>query len=348
MSEPAADRSERILLVDDDPIILDSLGEFLRNEGHEVVACEGVPEAINSLNGDRFHLVISDVSMPGASGLELLRYVRKNFPDVVVILITGYGTIESAVESIKQGAYDYLTKPVIDDDVRWCVQRACQQQRLIAENRRLREQLSTRYGFDNIVGGDHKMLRIFELVEAVADSRSTVLMTGESGTGKSLIARAIHAHSSRAEGPFVEVACGSLPETLLETELFGHVEGAFTSAVAAKEGKFAAADGGTIFLDEVSTASPALQVKLLRVLQERQFEPVGSNQTHSVDVRVVLATNSDLEAEVRAGRFRQDLYYRVNVVNIELPSLRERPGDISPTTPKRARTSGVSTTTWSG
>ncbi|NLF32356.1 MAG: sigma-54-dependent Fis family transcriptional regulator [Planctomycetes bacterium] len=328
MDEAPAAPCERILLVDDDPIILDSLGAFLREEGYEVVAAESVAAAVQALSGDAFELVISDVSMPRAGGLDLLRYVRKNHGDVVMVLITGYGTIESAVEAIKLGAYDYLTKPVIDDDVRWCVRRACQQQKLIAENRRLREQLATRYSFDNIIGGDHRMLRIFELIAAVADSRSTVLMTGESGTGKSLVARAIHAHSSRAAGPFVEVACGSLPETLLESELFGYAAGAFTGAVGAKEGKFAAADTGTIFLDEIATASPALQVKLLRVLQERQFEPVGSNQTRSVDVRVVLATNSDLQAEVAAGRFRQDLYYRVNVINIELPPLRERPADI--------------------
>ncbi|MFW6155021.1 MAG: sigma-54-dependent transcriptional regulator [Planctomycetota bacterium] len=328
MDDPSPTTGERILLVDDDPIILDSLGAFLREEGYEVVAVETVAAAVQALSGDRFELVISDVSMPRAGGLDLLRYVRKNHGDVVMILITGYGTIESAVEAIKLGAYDYLTKPVIDDDVRWCVRRACQQQKLIAENRRLREQLEARYSFDSIIGGDHKMLKIFELITAVADSRSTILMTGESGTGKSLVARAIHAHSSRASGPFVEVACGSLPETLLESELFGHAAGAFTGAVGATEGKFAAADGGTIFLDEIATASPALQVKLLRVLQERRFEPVGSNETRTADVRVVLATNADLQAEVAAGRFREDLYYRVNVVNIALPPLRERPADI--------------------
>ncbi len=328
MDDPAPTAGERLLLVDDDPIILESLGAFLREEGYEVVAVETVAAAVQALSGDQFEVVISDVSMPRAGGLDLLRYIRKNHADVVVILVTGYGTIESAVEAIKLGAYDYLTKPVVDDDVRWCVRRACQQQKLIAENRRLREQLEARYSFDSIIGGDHRMLKIFELITAVADSRSTVLMTGESGTGKSLVARAIHAHSGRADGPFIEVACGSLPETLLESELFGHAAGAFTGAAGATEGKFAAADEGTIFLDEVATASPALQVKLLRVLQERCFEPVGSNETRSVDVRVVLATNADLRAEVAAGRFREDLYYRVNVVNIELPPLRERPGDI--------------------
>ncbi len=323
-----AAKAHRILLVDDDQIILDSLGEFLTLEGYDVVSRESIAEAIKALESDPFNLVISDVTMPASSGLELLKYVKKHFPDLVVILMTGYGTIESAVEAIKQGAYDYLTKPIIDDDVRMCVERALRQQRILAENRMLRQQLAQRYSFDNILGGAHQMVKIFELIESIADSRTTVLMSGESGTGKSLIARSIHAHSSRASGPFVEVACGSLPETLLESELFGYVAGSFTGAMGDKAGKFAAADGGTIFLDEVSTASPALQVKLLRVLQEREFEPVGSNVTKKVDVRVLLATNKDLAEEVAAGRFRHDLYYRINVVNIDLPPLRERVGDI--------------------
>ena len=246
----------------------------------------------------------------------------------MVILITGYGTIESAVEAIKQGAYDYLTKPIVDDDVRLAVQRALQQRQLQAENRRLRAAMADRFSYGDIVGQHYRIAKVFEMIEAVADSRTTVLITGESGTGKSLIARAIHAHSSRRERPFVEVACGALPDTLLESELFGHVRGAYTGAVVDKQGKFAAADGGTVFLDEVATASPQLQIKLLRVLQDRAFEPVGSNTTQHVDVRVILATHHDLAAEVQAGRFRQDLYYRVHVVTIELPPLRERIADI--------------------
>jgi len=322
------DAKVRILLVDDDQIILDSLGEFLELEGHEVTKAETAEKAIDCLQAGRYNLVITDVSMPGRDGLELLQHIRAHHRDVVVILITGYGTIESAVEAIKRGAYDYLTKPVIDDDVRIVVHRALQQQRLIAENEKLRRALSHRDHFENIIGEDYRMARVFELIDAVAESTTTVLMTGESGTGKSLIARAIHSRSPRRDKPFVEVACGALPDTLLESELFGHVRGAFTHAVADKPGKFAAADGGTIFLDEVATASPQLQVKLLRVLQERQFEPVGSNRTQHVDVRVILATNHDLATLVEEGKFRKDLYYRINVVNIELPPLRERLGDI--------------------
>ena len=317
-----------ILLVDDDQIILDSLGGFLELEGYDVTIASSIAKAINCLKASQFNLVMTDVSMPTSDGFELLRYVRANHEEIVVILVTGYGTIEAAVEAIKLGAYDYLTKPIIDDDVRLAVQRALQQQQLLAENRHLKQALSDRYSFRNIVGQDYRMAKVFGLIDAVADSRTTVLITGESGTGKSMIARAIHSRSPRAAGPFVEVACGALTETLLESELFGHVRGAFTHAVTDKMGKFAAADNGTIFLDEVSTASPQLQVKLLRVLQERQFEPVGSNDTQTSDVRVILATNHDLRSEVSAGRFREDLYYRINVVNIELPHLRERIGDI--------------------
>ena len=329
IGEAAVAKKAGILLVDDDQIILDSLGGFLALEGHNVTTADTIARAMDCLRGSQYDLVITDVSMPASDGFELLRYVRANHADIVVIMVTGYGTIESAVEAIKQGAYDYLTKPVIDDDVRMAVRRALQQQRLLAENRRLKQALSDRYSFRNIIGQDYRMAKVFDLVEAVADSRTTVLMTGDSGTGKSLIARAIHAHSPRRGKPFVEVACGALPDTLLESELFGHVRGAFTHAVADKPGKFAAADGGTIFLDEVATASPQLQVKLLRVLQERQFEPIGSNETQEVDVRVLLATNHDLQDEVQAGRFREDLYYRVNVVSIPLPPLRERVGDIA-------------------
>jgi DNA-binding NtrC family response regulator len=245
-----------------------------------------------------------------------------------VILITGYGTVDMAVDAIRGGAFDFVTKPLIDEELLMSIERALTQREVIQENNNLRKQLDLRFGIDNIVGRDPKMLQIFDMIESIADTKATVLLTGESGTGKSLVARAVHRRSDRSSGPFVEVACGALPENLLESELFGHVAGAFTGATGDKIGKFKLADGGTIFLDEVGTASPAMQVKLLRVLQELQFEPVGGTETDSVDVRVLLATNEDLAREVSEGRFRQDLYYRVNVINIAIPPLRERLADI--------------------
>ena len=323
-----ADHKVRILVVDDDRIILDSLSEFLSLEGYGVETATSFAEAMQVIHRRPVDLIICDINMPGGNGFELLHVVRDKWPETVVIMITGYGTIESAVEAIKMGAYDYLTKPIIDDELKLCVARAMAQQAILRENRTLKQKLYLHYGLDSVVGQDYRMLKVFDLIESVADSKVTVLIQGASGTGKSLIARVIHQQSDRAEKPFIEVSCGAIPETLLESELFGHVRGAFTGAVSNKAGKFKAAHGGTIFLDEISAASPALQVKLLRVLQTQQFEPVGSNKTQTVDVRVLLATNSDLEAEVHAGRFREDLYYRINVVTIDMPTLAERVADI--------------------
>jgi DNA-binding NtrC family response regulator len=317
-----------ILIVDDDQIILDSLCEFLSIEGYDTTGTGTVSDAKQKLKEQSFALLITDVNMSDGDGFELLDLVRENYPQTVVLLITGYGTIESAVKAIKKGAHDYLTKPIIDDDLLLAVERASRQQALISENQQLRQQLENKFRLNNVISQDYKMSRIFELIEAVADSKTTILMTGASGTGKSLLAKAIHYRSSRHDKPFVEVSCGALPETLLESELFGHAKGAFTGAINEKKGKFSAANGGTIFLDEISTASPAMQIKLLRVLQDRRFEAVGSNQTVTVDTRVILATNQDLAEEVKQGRFREDLYYRVNVVTTYLPSLAERIGDI--------------------
>ena len=247
---------------------------------------------------------------------------------MAVILITGYGTVEAAIEAIRQGAFDFLTKPLIDEELLMAIERALHQHEVLEENKTLKAQLDLRFGMENIVGHDHRMLRIFDMIDSVADTRATVLITGESGTGKSLIARAIHRRSGRRDKPFVEVACGALPETLLESELFGHVAGAFTGAMGEKLGKFKLADEGTIFLDEISTASPSMQVKLLRMLQDFEFEQVGGTKTFHVDTRVILATNDDLSKLVAEGRFRQDLFYRINVINVELPPLRERISDI--------------------
>jgi len=322
-----------MLIVDDDPIVGESMGDLLRTEGHDVAtAMEGV-EALSQLGASEhearpFDLVICDVALPGMNGMDLLREIIKRHKGTAVIMLTGYGTVESAVNALRLGACDYLTKPVVDQELRLSLERALRQRALLAENQNLRHRLHGRLGLENIAGSDPRMLKIYDLIEAVAPSRTTVLMTGESGTGKSLIAHSIHHHSPRKDKPYVELSCGSIPETLLESELFGHVKGAFTGAHVDKAGRFLAANGGTIFLDEINSASPGMQLKLLRVLQERKFEPVGSTQTIEVDVRIVLASNQPLEQLVAAGQFRQDLYYRINVVKIELPPLRDRVADI--------------------
>ncbi|HEV8292778.1 MAG TPA: sigma-54 dependent transcriptional regulator, partial [Tepidisphaeraceae bacterium] len=319
----------RLLILDEDRIILQSLSQFLSREGYEVRTSDDPDAATGILEGSQIELLLADINMPGLKPAEFLRTIRRRHPQVLVIVITSFGSIEGAVEAIKLGAFDYLTKPIIDDEIRVVCEKAVRQQALMFENQTLRQQLDLRFGLENIIGHDHRMLKVFDLVDAVADNRTTVLMTGESGTGKSLLARAIHHRSPRRDKPFIEVSCGALPETLLESELFGHVRGAFTGAHADKPGRFMAADGGTLFLDEINSASPTMQIKLLRVLQEKSFEPVGSSQTKTVDVRVILATNTDLQQLVAEQKFRQDLYYRINVVNIRLPSLRERLSDIT-------------------
>lgn len=317
-----------ILVVDDDPIVCGSLTELLRFEDYQVDTASDGEAALALMETKPYNLIITDVSMPGLSGLDVLKRVKQEHPLAEVILTTAYGTVESAVQSIKLGAFNYLTKPIVDEEIRIMVSRCLEVQAMKAENEDLKQELDSRLGFHNLIGKDFKMQRIYELIGAVADTKSTVLLTGESGTGKTIIARAIHHNSSRRDGPFMEVNCGALPDTLLESELFGHVRGSFTGAIADKRGKFEAADGGTIFLDEISTASPALQVKLLRVLQERCFEPVGGAETLHVNVRIIVATNADLTKMVSEGTFREDLYYRVNVVSIDMPPLRDRSGDI--------------------
>ncbi|MDB5296065.1 MAG: Response regulator of zinc sigma-54-dependent two-component system [Phycisphaerales bacterium] len=319
----------RLLILDEDRIILQSLGQFLRREGYEVRTADAPEEAMAVLEAGQVELLLADINMPGVTPADFLRDCRRRFPHVVIVVITGYGSIEGAVFATRAGAFDYLTKPIVDEEIRVVVEKAARQQALLFENQLLRQQIDTRFGLGNVVGHDPKMAKIFDLVGAVADGRTTVLMTGESGTGKSLLARAIHHRSPRRDKPFIEVSCGALPETLLESELFGHVKGAFTGAVGDKPGRFLSADGGTIFLDEINSATPLMQVKLLRVLQERTFEPVGSSEPKTVDVRVLLATNVDLAQLVAEQKFRQDLYYRVNVVNVKLPPLRERPGDVA-------------------
>ena len=318
----------RILVVDDDFLIRESLSELLRLEGYEVDTAPGGQEALAALGSRTYDLVFTDINMPGVTGFDVLREVNLKYPETQVVLITGFGEIQTAIQAIKQGAYDYVQKPLVDDDIKMIARRVMEQRALSEENRYLRQRLGMRPKIANFVGQDPKVKKIFEVIEAVADTKTTVLITGESGTGKTLIARAVHYNSSRRNGPFVEVSCGALPETLLESELFGHVKGAFTGATSDKVGKFELAHGGTIFLDEINTASPGLQVKLLRAIQEREFERVGGTETITLDVRFILATNYDLRESVEEGTFRKDLFYRVNVVPIHMPPLRERVSDI--------------------
>ena len=276
-------------------------------------------------------LVLCDVKMPGISGLELVRQINEVHPDLPCIVVTGYGSAENSVEALRAGAFWYLEKPLESaqhDVLRRLVDQAIEHSRLKTENRLLQRQLHSRYRFENIVGASPALRCVLDVVEKISDTDSTVLITGESGTGKELVARALHYNSRRADRMFVTVNCGAIPEELLESELFGHVRGAFTNAVSHREGRFALADGGTIFLDEIGDMSPSLQVKLLRVLQDRTFEPVGSSRTQRVDVRVIAATNQDLEEAIRERRFREDLYYRLNVIPIETPPLRARREDV--------------------
>jgi DNA-binding NtrC family response regulator len=318
-----------LLIVDDDPLVADSLAVFLRSRSYEVSVETDSHRALRGLkDGLRVDLLLTDVNMPGLDGFQLLREARKVDPNLVVVLLTGYGTIESAVKAMREGAEDYITKPVIDEEMLLTVERALKQRNLTQENEQLKRQLNRSLKLENMVGADHRMRKIYETMATVAATRATVLITGESGTGKSIIARAIHHASPRRDKPFVEVNCGALPEGLLESELFGHRKGSFTGADSDRLGKFLRADGGTIFLDEIATASAGFQVKLLRILQERRFERVGDDESVQVDVRVILATNIDLKEAVGTGTFREDLFHRINVVNIHIPPLRERRGDI--------------------
>jgi DNA-binding NtrC family response regulator len=317
-----------ILLVDDDRQVLSSMADWLCEQGYQTDTASTLADATAAVSRKTYDLLLVDIRLGAEDGFDLLAYCRKNHPNTTVIMITGYGTVETAVEAVRQGAFDFLTKPLIDEELMMAIQRAFNQKKVLEENKTLKAQLDIRYGMENIVGHDHRMMKVFDVIDAVADTRATVLITGESGTGKSLIARAIHRRSGRRDKPFVEVACGSLPETLLESELFGHVAGAFTGATGDKMGKFMQANEGTIFLDEIATASPGMQVKLLRVLQDLEFEQVGGTKTFKIDTRIILATNEDLGKAVAEGRFRQDLFYRINVINIELPPIRDRISDI--------------------
>jgi len=322
--------SFRILVVDDEPAQRELVGGFLRKQGFDVVEAAGGGEAVARFKREPFDLVLTDQRMPDLSGLDVLEAVRSASPETAVVIMTAYGTIETAVSAIKAGAADYLTKPLNLDELLHRVHRVRERHHLVRENRELREALTERHRVEGIVGDSGQMQEVLSLVRRVAPSDATVLIRGESGTGKELIARALHYASPRAAGPLVKVNCAALAESLLEAELFGHEKGAFTGAVASRKGRFELADGGSIFLDEIGDLPPHLQVKLLRVLQEREFERVGSSRPVKVDVRLLAATHRNLEALVRDGRFRDDLYYRINVVTIMLPPLRERREDLPP------------------
>ncbi|MEE9549418.1 MAG: sigma-54 dependent transcriptional regulator [Candidatus Binatia bacterium] len=317
-----------ILVVDDEPPQLELIGGFLKKQGFEVALAESGERALQRFRQESFDLVLTDQRMPNLSGLDLVKAVRAVNPETAVIIMTAYGSIETAVDAIKAGATDYLTKPLNLDELHHRIEKVREHQRLLSENRDLREELRERHRIEGIIGESGRMLEVFSLVRRVASSEATVLIRGESGTGKELIAKAIHYASPRASGPLVKVNCAALPETLLESELFGHVKGAFTGALANRKGRFEVASGGTIFLDEIGDLPAHLQAKLLRVLQEREFERVGSSQPIPVDVRILAATHRDLEGLLKSGQFRDDFYYRLNVVTIVLPPLRERRQDL--------------------
>src|SRR6266446_3479051 len=327
--EPVQEVSRgHILVIDDEPDIRESLEVLLASEGYRVELAANATEGLKRLEGSTFDLILLDLMMPDKSGMQVLEEIRARDRETPIFLITAYGSVEVAVDALKRGASDYFSKPWDNEKLLIEIDRMISKRRLERENTELKRALKQRYSFPNIVGKSERMLKILDLVGQVAASRATILITGETGTGKELIANAIHAHSVRAEHPFVPVHSGSVPPDLLESALFGHVKGAFTGAVASRKGYFETANRGTIFFDEIGTISQETQAKLLRVIQEREFMPLGSTETLKVDVRIVAATNADLKKLVEDGRFREDLYYRLNVINLALPPLRERKEDI--------------------
>ncbi|MCX5801470.1 MAG: sigma-54 dependent transcriptional regulator [Candidatus Eisenbacteria bacterium] len=317
-----------VLLVDDDRRILETIGEILERKALSFEAATSVEEALSTLGGETFRVVLTDVKMPGQDGHSLLREIKSLYPDTEVVLLTGFGSVEGAVSALKEGAYDYILKPFEREALEGLVGRALEKSRLVSETRELRKLLSERYRFHNVITRDERLLKALDLLETVSDFNATIMITGETGTGKELIAKSAHFNGNRKNRPFVKVNCSAIPEGLLESELFGHEKGAFTHATARRIGKFEHADGGTIFLDECADIPRAIQVKLLRVLEQKEFERVGSNETVHVDVRVIAATNSDPCLAMAEGRIREDLFHRLNVIPISIPPLRERKCDI--------------------
>jgi two-component system response regulator PilR (NtrC family) len=317
-----------IHIVDDESIIHEVLSQLLTSEGYEVELSSSGEEALEKHSSQAYDLILLDLLMPGLDGIEVLKGIRKIDPQAVIIIITAYASVESAITAMKMGAYDYIQKPFKHDELLLTIKRALEHKSLQEENIRLKDELTRKFGFDNIIGRSKPMLKIFELIKATAPTRSTILIQGESGTGKELVARAIHQNSDRRNFAFIVVNSGSLPPDLLESHLFGHVKGAFTGAVSQKKGLFEAADKGSIFFDEISTLSLETQAKLLRVMQDKEFMRLGGTKTIRVDTRIIAATNTDLEELIARKNFRQDLFYRLNVIKIELPPLRERKEDI--------------------
>ncbi len=318
----------RILIMDDEAPERKRIEDYLRRKGYDVLGVGSVQDAVAEIGRDRYDMFLTDCNIPGVDALRTSEEARKINPDMAVVIMTAFGTIETAVKAIKAGAYDYLAKPVDLDQLVVLIERVSERRDLIRENTELKEMLIERYTFDEIVSTSHAMEEVLNMAGRVAASSATVLLRGESGTGKELIAKAIHYRSPRANAPLIKVNCAALPETLLESELFGHEKGAFTGAAARRIGRFEAADRGTLFLDEIGELTSGMQVKLLRVLQEREFERLGGNKTIKVDVRVIAATNRDIEKAVKEGAFREDLYYRLNVVSVVIPPLRERKEDV--------------------
>jgi DNA-binding NtrC family response regulator len=319
-----------VLIVDDDPLVCESLKEMLVLDGFRADGVLDGQTALAKIQEDHYEVILSDIQMPGINGIELLKELKGRSPDTMIIFITGHGHIAGAVEAIKLGAYDYITKPIDDLRLKITISHALEQKKLQASYDSLKQRIKPWSLDENLIFGDRKMDQLLELVHTIADTMATVLITGESGTGKTMLAHYIHTHSHRREGPFVKISCGALSETLLESELFGHVRGSFTGAIRDKKGKFEEAHGGTIFLDDINSASPALQIKFLRVLQEKVIERVGGNIPIETDVRIITATNTSLQDEVAKQQFREDLYYRINVVTLNILPLRDRLSDIEP------------------
>jgi two-component system response regulator PilR (NtrC family) len=317
-----------LLVVDDEKSMCDFLEIMLKKEGYEVTCTTSGEKAFDLLDNNLFSMVLTDIRMPGVDGFQVLRKVKETSPDTAVIMITAYGSPEGAVTAMKEGAYDYITKPFRIEEVKLTIRKALERNALLEENVRLRQAVQDRFNFWNLIGKSSKMQQVYELVEKVSQTKANVMITGESGTGKELVAKAIHYNSPRKGKAFVPINCGAIPENLLESELFGHIKGSFTGAVTNKRGLLEVADGGTLFLDEVGELPLSLQVKLLRVIQEREFKRVGGTEDIKVDVRVVSATNQNLEKRLHEGTFREDLFYRLNVIQINLPPLRERKEDI--------------------